>query len=283
MDEQRPSRRDDGFVVGEIMTVRMTQDQYRLFRQNASFKPTFWCAILILSGRWDARNIPRALTDATLKGARMADRKDITVRPGAVFGRLTVIAKSARKDGKNTFWDCLCLCGGSNTVTTTRLRSGHTSSCGCWGHECEIAHADSMRQPFPRERRIWYGMVARCTNPDNSAYKWYGARGITVCKRWQESFEAFMEDMGPSNGLEIDRIENDGPYCSNNCRWTTRLINSNNRRSNVFVEHNGKALTHAQWARIGGIKYGTFRSRIVKSGWDISRALTEAVRIGGAR
>ena len=121
---------------------------------------------------------------------------------------------------------------------------------------------DARRQQNPREYRIWYGMISRCHNPRNGAYKWYGARGITVCQGWRESFATFLADMGPSNGLQIDRIDNGKGYDPSNCRWVTSAENNQNRRSNRRIEWNGMCLTVAQWSRHWGIPRWTITRRL---------------------
>ena len=100
----------------------------------------------------------------------------------------------------------------------------------------------------------WYGMVARCQNPKAQSYRNYGGRGITVCERWHK-FENFYADMGdrPSNKHSLDRIDNDGPYSPENCRWATWEEQANNRRNNVWIEFQGERLSAAQWSRRLGV------------------------------
>lgn len=101
----------------------------------------------------------------------------------------------------------------------------------------------------------WYGMVARCQNPKAQSYRNYGGRGITVCDRWLESFENFYADMGdrPSKQHTLDRIDNDGSYSPENCRWATWEEQANNRRNNVWIEFQGERLSAAQWSRRLGV------------------------------
>lgn len=124
------------------------------------------------------------------------------------------------------------------------------------------ASREEARQPFPREWRIWYGVIQRCHDESNRAYKWYGARGVLVCEEWRESFEQFLADMGPSDGLQIDRIDNNRGYEPGNCRWTTSRENNNNKRSNVRIEWNGLSMTISEWARHTGLKAATIRRRL---------------------
>jgi hypothetical protein len=120
----------------------------------------------------------------------------------------------------------------------------------------------------------WVSIRQRCTNPSYVQWNDYGGRGITVCDRWND-FENFVTDMYPSfqEGLTIDRIDNDGPYSPDNCRWATRLVQNNNRRNNRLLTHDGLTMNVAQWARHIGITYSALHQRLGK-GWPLERALT---------
>jgi hypothetical protein len=121
-------------------------------------------------------------------------------------------------------------------------------------------------------------MKDRCYNPKNKAYKNYGGRGIKVCGRWLESFENFYEDMGPCPiGMSLDRKDNDGDYCPENCRWATWEEQQNNRRDNVHKAHKGEVKTIRQWERHLGVTRGTLWARFNGS-WSIADALTIPIR-----
>lgn len=126
------------------------------------------------------------------------------------------------------------------------------------------------------EYNVWELMRARCYRPTNRAYPRYGGRGITICDRWRHDFAAFFADMGPrpSASHEIDRIDNDGPYAPGNCRWATCTTQSNNRRSNVRYEFNGRSLTIAEWSRETGLSVMTLHLRIRRRKWPVELALT---------
>ena len=126
----------------------------------------------------------------------------------------------------------------------------------------------------------WKNMIKRCHNPASPQYANYGGRGIYVCDRWRGDFIAFVEDMGekPSPSHSLDRINNDGPYSPENCRWATRKEQSNNTRFNVYLDVRGKRQTVSQWAREAGIPPYIVYGRL-RAGWSAERALFEPQRV----
>lgn len=136
--------------------------------------------------------------------------------------------------------------------------------------DCENDRRRGRRMDYPKRRlnplhltyQCWLGMRNRCSNSRHQSFKDYGGRGITVCHEW-DSFDTFLKDMGPKpTGLEIDRIKNDEGYSKDNCRWTTRSVQCNNRRSNQVIEFAGIKKTAAEWSRHCDIHRNTLMSRL---------------------
>ena len=127
-------------------------------------------------------------------------------------------------------------------------------------------------------------MIRRCIDPKNVGYPGYGARGITVCARWRESFEAFLEDMGPCPPeMSIDREKNDQGYNPDNCRWATVEVQQSNRRDNVQIQFEGRTQTLSQWSVETGLPKTTLWNRLNRAKWPIARALKEPLCPGKRR
>lgn len=202
--------------------------------------------------------------------------RDLT---GRKFFRLKVKGFAGlRGKRKKPQWHCECECGSLTVVQSDNLLSGHTQSCGCYSQEVRVASRTSHgysrnRKPTP-EYKSWLGLVARCNNPNSGGYESWGGRGIKVCERWMK-FESFIADMGqmPGKGYSIERIDNNGNYSPDNCKWATRAEQCRNRRSNIIIEYRGERKVLKDWCSILGLKYHTVFARIRYYGWTVERAL----------
>lgn len=186
----------------------------------------------------------------------MSTNKRFKDLSGLKNGRLTVLRFYGKGAHSHNLWLCRCECGAEKIVSTGDLKKTH--SCGCLARELTIkrntTHGNSKHHLY----RTWHHMCDRCGNPNNAAYKNYGGRGITVCSEWRENFAAFYEwsmTHDYKDGLTIDRIDVNGNYEPSNCRYVGTVIQSNNRRNNIFITYNGVTQTLAQWCKDLGLDY----------------------------
>lgn len=190
--------------------------------------------------------------------------RDLT---GQKFGRLTAVLHNGNK------WLCKCDCGNETLAKTGNLNNGHTQSCGCLQRERSALAATRHSLVGTRAYHSWAGMKARCSNPRNPAYKWYGARGIGYAPEW-ESFDGFYRDMGDCPpGMSIERRNNDASYSKGNCYWATTTQQANNTRATTFIEFGGERRSVTQWAKSLGWNQPKLQRRL-RRGWSVEKALT---------
>lgn len=214
----------------------------------------------------------------------MAPLKPIAV--GSKYSRLTVIGVAEPQESKRygisykeSMSTCLCDCGTIKAVKNALLRCGKTESCGCLKLEAiqkRSTHGHRRLGQRSAEYEAWNNMRRRTSNPKSSYYEYYGGRGIKVCERWKASFANFLEDMRekPSPQHSLDRIDVNGNYCPENCRWATKKEQARNCRNSVYITCKGETRTLAEWAEVTGIRRETISNRI-KAGWSIEESLTK--------
>ena len=207
-------------------------------------------------------------------------KKKLMDLTGQRYSRLVVIEEAPsrkRKDkkGLRRYWICRCDCGNTTEVQQENLRSKSVRSCGCFRQENYGSGARRHGATGTPEYRAWYSMVSRCRYSNTKDAHRYKDRGIKVCEEWLK-FEAFFADMGkrPSPIHSLDRIDNDGDYTPENCRWATPEEQSNNRANNRYFTYKGKKKTVAQWSREFGVSYSMLAGRL-KRGWDMKRSLNQ--------
>lgn len=219
------------------------------------------------------------MPNAYVLDCRMTGRPRIHPLPaiGTTFNRLTVIGESVSGHRNAPAIPCRCECGRECVIDFTALRTGQTKSCGClkserFGHG-RTTHGLSRTPLY----RVWCGMRERCANSAHTVYRYYGARGITVCPEWNSDYPAFYAwatANGYREGLEIDRIDGDGNYAPDNCRWVTRVANIENRSVTRWIEAFGERKTASQWTQDArcSVSAPLIRGRIA-DGWDHESAV----------
>lgn len=195
---------------------------------------------------------------------------------GHKIEKLLVLQGAGSNENGRALWLCQCDCGKTCKVLGVHLRRKMVKSCGCaledrneWLRKKQTKHG----MGYTRVNKCWQDMKSRCNNSAKKEYYSYGGRGIAYDPKW-ESFEGFYEDMGepPTEKHTLDRINVDGNYCKENCKWATRLEQGNNKRNNTYITHNGKTQSIADWARELNIPRMRISSRIYH-GWTPQEAL----------
>lgn len=197
---------------------------------------------------------------------------------GQIFGRLTVLSPAPSKNGRAR-WNCICSCGNERIATTKGLRKGTIKSCGCLISDVLKERNTTHGLSKTRLYFVWHHMKNRCYRPETKQFKDYGGRGIKVCEEWHrfEPFRNWALSHGYRDDLTIDRIDVNGNYCPENCRFVDRKNQNRNRRNNHLLTYNGITLCMAEWAERVGLKRDTLKDRIY-SGWPVEKALFTPVR-----
>lgn len=198
---------------------------------------------------------------------------------GDIYGQLTIIGDKGIVNG-NRHVQVRCDCGNESETRLAYLRSGNKKSCGCmWRKvikERNTKHGDSNSLLY----RVYSGMKERCFSKNHKSYRNYGGRGITVCEEWKDSYDSF-KDWALSNGykekLTLDRVDNNGNYSPENCRWTTYSEQNRNTRTTVKITVDGETKSLSDWCEINGINYNTAHTRIAR-GWNPAEAVSKKPR-----
>jgi hypothetical protein len=200
------------------------------------------------------------------------------MKAGDRFGMLKLVRIIGKDKYYSKIWECKCDCGGKSSPTEANLKRGLSMSC-CRSKKGMLTHGECYTPFYKR----YFGIVDRCKNKNNPEYQNYGGRGI---KNLWKSYEEFRDYMQPSflehckkhgvKNTSIERIDNDGNYSKNNCRWATRKEQRANQRFGEYLEYNGMVKNIKQWAEYAGVPYGTFLARIKKWKWPLERAINKS-------
>lgn len=187
----------------------------------------------------------------------MGKFQDLT---GQRFGRLVAVEYLG-----GSRWNCKCDCGNYHTVVAYSLKSGNTKSCGCYNIEVAIKSNTTHGQRKTKLYGVWCAIKRRCYKANDKRYYVYGERGIRVCSEWLNDYQTFCDwamSNGYAYGLTIDRIDNNGNYEPNNCRWVTPQQQQRNKRNNHIIEYNGEKMLAVEFAEKYHINYSTLLTRL---------------------
>lgn len=180
---------------------------------------------------------------------------------------------------RRTLWRCLCDCGGETTISAKIIAAKTSQSCGCLQKERVSISAKTHGESKTKLYKVWTAMRQRCNNPNDQQYENYGARGITVCDRWNASFASFKADVGVGRrGLSLDRIDNNKGYGPDNFRWATGSEQLSNTRRTIHIAHNGETMTLKQWSVRLGFPYMTLARRL-KAGWTVEKSIETPINL----
>lgn len=212
---------------------------------------------------------------------------------GQRFGKLVVVeyagTKTYANGNKFSLWLCKCDCGGTKIAIGANLKRGTVTSCGCAVKEAAQNRNSrgNVKHGYHDERlyNVWKGMKSRCNNINNSVYHNYGGRGIRVCEEWDSDYCIFREwalntgydENAPRGECTLDRIDVNGNYCPENCRWVNQRVQANNRRYNVRIEYDGEVKTLSEWEEDTGLDRRLLYERIFTYCYDIDKAFTKPV------
>lgn len=196
-------------------------------------------------------------------------------RTGKRYGKLVVLENIGSYSGR-LHWFCQCDCGKRIAASSSNLATGNTQSCGCVLIEKRFKHGMSKT----RVHGAWRQMLQRCENPKDPSYENYGGRGIKVDDRWKD-FSVFYKDMGDKPyGATLDRINNDGPYSKENCKWSTWREQQSNKRNNRLLSAFGKTQILTMWAEEYGLPLSTLKNRLDRNGISLEEALVMPIHKG---
>jgi len=205
---------------------------------------------------------------------------------GKKFNNLTVIKYIGKDEKRGHIFECRCRCGSTKNMVWRNLSQGKILNCGCTkyaAHRLRKTHGLSHTTIY----NVWQKMLSRCNNPSNKDYNYYGGRGISVCREWEilKNFYNWALNSGYLNDLELDRENNNGNYCPENCRWATRKQQALNMRTNIHVTINNETKVLVEWAEQFGLSYSSVHDRYHRGdrGEDLIRPKGTLIRPKGKK
>lgn len=206
--------------------------------------------------------------------------KKLEIKSGDKFGKLTIIKEVSPLRISNKprrMFKCRCECGNEKDIQLAVLMNGHSTSCGC--EQKRKASSSNLKHGLTNHPlyNVWKNIKKRCNYPNASEYQNYGGRGISICEEWSNNFDNFYKwsiSNGWSIGLSIDRIDTNGNYCPENCRWSTIKVQMNNMTKNFYIEYKGKTYTLTTLAEYLNIPYNIVRYRISKCKWEVEQLIS---------
>ena len=205
----------------------------------------------------------------------------LDVKQGDKYGLFTILEECSER-GKDREFKCLCECGNIKVVRLLDLRRGHAKSCGCYRSKLVTKTNTTHNQSRTKLYSIYHTMKARCSKESDPRYKYYGARGITVCDEWQifERFSKWANNNGYTEGLSIERVDVNGNYEPSNCTWIPKADQPKNARSNINITIDGETKYLQEWCRVFDINRNTVLNRVSRKGWSYKKALTTPIKAG---
>lgn len=218
-------------------------------------------------------------------------RKEIDELIGKQYAHLLIIKEIPTSKYEIRKVLCKCECGTEKIISLKDVLNGHTQSCGCYRKKVSAEKMTTHGMSDTRLYKVWRLMIQRCYDKNCSVYSRYGGRGITICDEWLNDFIAFYDwayshgydEKADYMGCTLDRIDVNGNYYPENCRWANAITQCNNRTNNRKITFNGEIHTIAEWARKYNMNYTTLFCRLFKHGWTVEEALTIRPVIGGKR
>lgn len=206
-----------------------------------------------------------------------------TFKSGDKYNRITLIKLDHKNKNYHQYWLCECDCGVKKVVNASSVKHGSIKSCGCLNNELLKKRKPNLSHGYANKEKlyeVWKNMKRRCKDKNNNRYEFYGGKGIVVCEDWDNDYLSFRNwamNNGYKDNLTIDRIDNNGNYEPENCRWATMKEQLNNQSRNRLLTYKGETKTMSEWATKLNITYGAINHRVQRD-WSMERIVNTPMR-----